>query len=89
MVIVKKQVYALNTFSKKESHSLSKDPFADHIERFHHIITQHSLTIAVSDLSDEFNFYINPTLIAKLSKRNADYSYRFIFNCLYPKHTFW
>jgi hypothetical protein len=77
-----------SNFKKKEKNSLKIDIFFNQFDFLHHS-NQNSLIFAVHFLK------ITEELIIKLAKINFDFalntkfSYKFIFQYLYPKHSFW
>lgn len=75
--------------ARSQKNALTEEQFASNVER----ITPNSLSYTFVSLFCELNGYSNLNLVAySLSprfKRDNIYSYQFIFNCLYPKHTFW
>lgn len=83
------QLRGSSTFSKKEMHRLSKEPISASAERIHRTTGSQPLAIAINDISDWHNAVPNPDLTVKLVGYHANHSYLFIFNCLYPNHSFW
>lgn len=85
--VIKKSSTKFNFSSKKEVNSLN-EPLFELVDRIHQHIHHHVLAIATFvDSSVTFNSVSTKTI--KVFKRSVNYSYRFIFNCLFPKHTFW
>lgn len=78
-----------STFSIKKLYSFTKEPVSKNSERIHRAVGNHQATIAINDINGAYAFA--PALNQNLENfENAViYSYQFIFNCLYPKHTFW
>jgi hypothetical protein len=85
--VIKKSSAKLGFSSKKEVNSLN-EPLFELVDRIHQSINHHVLSIATFvDSSITFSSILSPAI--KVFKRTVNYSYRFIFNCLFPKHTFW
>lgn len=76
-------------FSKKEFHSFAKELSSESTDRINQIIGGRQTTIAINNICSVFEFdkIENPSL--KNFENTITFSYQFIFNCLYPKHTFW
>lgn len=77
-----------SNFKKKEKNSLKIDIFFNQFDFLHHS-TQNSLIFAVhfSNLSEKL--IINLTNFNFDFALNTKFSYKFIFQYLYPKHSFW
>lgn len=75
--------------STSTSHSLQKEPFAEHVNRIHQTQNhQYNLSLFSFDQGG-FGLTNPPLQTIQFFNGQANYSYQFIFNCLYPKHTFW
>ncbi len=78
----------LHNFSKKQKNSLKTELFSDQIDLLHHNTQNHSL------VATYFTKFIQGSDI-RIVKINFDYTlnpilfYNFIFQYLYPKHSFW
>lgn len=79
----------VNTFAKKGNNSLSKEPFSDQQERIYQTLNNHNIAHVVGLMQRTVSFLFTPILIVFFLKSTNNYSYQFIFNCLFPKHTFW
>ena len=78
-----------STFSKKEIHRLSHEPMSANTERIHRGLGMQKLNLVVSELNSTHPNLPATALTAKLVDHCSNHSYLFIFNCLYPSHSFW
>jgi hypothetical protein len=78
-----------SVLSKKENSSLQKEPFSEHLNRIHQTIQHLTLASAISFSHSYLTLVFSPIKSIKKFKGKVNYSYQFIFNCLFPKHTFW
>ena len=76
-------------FSKKGLHSFAKEPFSDSIARINQNTGNRQVSIAINDIFSIYDFAPLPNKTLTNFKNTIIYSDQFIFNCLYPKHTFW
>lgn len=77
-----------NTSPKKTNQNSCKKDYTNFFDRIHQHIN-HVLGLAIN-LTDKFyQEVILPSNIVKARLLKSNYSYHFIFQCLYPKHTFW
>ncbi|TKC07933.1 hypothetical protein FA048_12265 [Pedobacter polaris] len=74
--------------SKKESSESVKKPSFERLDRIHQNLGNH-LYVVVNFLRYPDLILSIPLQSVKYLRANANHSYRFIFGCLYPKHTFW
>jgi hypothetical protein len=88
MPVIKKSIIKASFSTKKECHSTVEEPNYDLLNRIQQNIHHYVLT--------PINFVENNTSLkfisfqkVKIFKRKLNYSYQFIFNFLFPKHTFW
>ncbi len=87
-VAIQKENKKLSNFKKKQKNSLKIDIFFNQFDFLHHS-SQNSLIFAVHFAK------INEVLTLKLAKisfdfaLNTKFNYKFIFQYLYPKHSFW
>ncbi|MFD0942132.1 hypothetical protein [Pedobacter boryungensis] len=79
----------VNVLAKKEISSLRKEPFSEHVNRIHHTIQQPTFISTIGFLYSYLMILFAPIQSIKKFKGKVNYSYQFIFNCLFPKHTFW
>ncbi|KQC02772.1 hypothetical protein [Pedobacter sp. Hv1] len=79
----------VTTLATKSSNSLSKEPFSDHLDRIYQTVNNHSMANVVGLMQRMVNYLFAPILIVYFFNNTNNYSYQFIFNCLFPKHTFW
>lgn len=75
--------------TKKNWNSLNKEPFAENLERIHQNVNNQNAAQALGLTQSTFNCLFTPILTISSFKSTGNYSYQFIFNCLFPKHTFW
>ncbi|TCC86628.1 hypothetical protein EZ428_23245 [Pedobacter frigiditerrae] len=85
--VIKKSSAKPSFSSKKEVHSLN-EPLFELVDRIQQNINHHVLSIATF-VDSSITFKSISTQAIKVFKRTVNYSYQFIFNCLFPKHTFW
>ncbi|GEM_PF-1606924 len=79
----------VNTLAKKVNHSLSKEPFSDQLERIYQTVNNQNLAHVVGLMQRVVTYLFTSILMVYFFKSTSNYSYQFIFNCLFPKHTFW
>ena len=79
----------VNVLSKQAKSSLSKEPFSEHLNRIHQTIQHPTLAGEISFLNSYLTLVFSPIQSINKFKGKINYSYQFIFNCLFPKHTFW
>ena len=58
------------------------------LERIHQHISKHS-SLAKNAILTKNNLLIITFKTIERIKNKVDFSYQYIFNCLYPKYTFW
>jgi len=76
-------------FSKKEFHSFAKELSSENTERINQNTGNRQVSIAINDIFSIYDFAPLPNKTLTNFKNTIIYSDQFIFNCLYPKHTFW
>jgi len=86
--VFRKSTTKTNFLSKKEIHSLNDEPNYELVDRIHHDINHYVLN-SINFVESIISLKFISTQNIKAFKRNVNHSYRFIFNCLFPKHTFW
>ncbi|MFA6277683.1 MAG: hypothetical protein WC622_13085 [Pedobacter sp.] len=79
----------VSELSKKEHNSLQKEPYSEHLNRIHQAIQHPTLGNAIGFINGYLTLVFSPVQSIKKFKGKVNYSYQFIFNCLFPKHTFW
>ncbi|RZL50637.1 MAG: hypothetical protein EOP00_03370 [Pedobacter sp.] len=75
----------ISTKLNTESFKVSTFEFVDRIYQN----VAHHFSKAITLTEDKSCLITFATQITKRFKNEVNHSYQFIFNCLYPKHTFW
>lgn len=74
--------------STKEVNKLFKIQSFQILERIHHKVSNYYSSGKVV-IQNKASTVVLTIKSIKRIKNKTDYSYRYIFNCLYPKYTFW
>jgi hypothetical protein len=76
------------TLSKKLNQNSCKKDYPNFFDRIHHHIN-HISDLAISSIHKSFQLTSSQINFVKNKLVKHNFSYHFIFKCLYPKHTFW
>lgn len=85
--VIKKSSAKTSFSSKKEIKSLNQSLY-ELADRIHQDINNHVVFIATL-LDGHAPFKSVSMQPVKVFKRTVNHGYQFLFNCLFPKHTFW
>ena len=78
----------ITVISTKEVNKLFKIQSFQILERIHHKVSNYYTLGKVAIQNKTSTLAITVKSIKRI-KNKIDYSYQYIFNCLYPKYTFW